>query len=131
MKHVLIVLAVGAIALTGCKKDSNNPITPAMPPPAANVTFTMHLESGTQGMIFVASPSVDVTITRVDISFPAQQFTDTVVNPNPEAVISKGSNVQINEYIGVAGGQRWVLVFTGKIAATGQLYTVTVNWDVV
>ena len=131
MKHVVLLFLAAAVALTGCKKNSNNPTGPVTTPPATNVTFTMHLESGTQGMIFVASPSVDVKLTKVDLSFPAQQFTDTVVNPNPSTVFPKGSNIRINEYTGIEGGQRWILVFTGTIAATGQPFAVTITWDVV
>jgi hypothetical protein len=82
-------------------------------------------------MIFVASPSVDVKLTKVDVSFPAQQFTDVITNPQPERIFPRNSNIQLNEYTGVNGGQQWVLVFHGTIAATGQAFTVTVNWTVV
>lgn len=132
MNRSLIVFVLGLLLLSaGCKRDSSNPLVPATAPPAASVTFTMHMESGTQGMIFVASPSEDVKITRVVVSYPPQQFTDTIVNPNPEEVIPKNSNIQLNEYTGVSTHQQWVLVFYGTMAATGRSFVVTVNWDVV
>jgi hypothetical protein len=132
MNRLFAVLVAGAMLLsTGCKKDSSNPFVPPVTPPAASVTFTMHMESGTQGMIFVASPSADVKVTKVIVRYPAGQFTDTVTNPNPDAVIQKNSNIQINEYTGINTHQQWVLVFYGSLAATGETFVVTVNWDVV
>ncbi len=132
MNRILIALVFAAFVLvTGCKKDSGNPVVPNITPPPPAVTFTMHMESGTQGMIFVASPSVDVKLTKVVVTYPAQQFTDTIVNPEPELVFPRNSNIQLNEYTGVDVHQQWVLVFYGTIAATGQAFTVTVNWDVV
>ena len=134
MNRVLLSLILGSTLLViGCsKKSSNNPVSVINdPPPAKSVTFTMHLESGTQGMIFVATPSEDVTIAKVDISFPAQGFAETVENPNPTAVIAKNSNIQIQEYVGVDAGQKWVLTFYGTIASTGKSFKITVNWDVV
>jgi hypothetical protein len=132
MNRFLATLALaGALTLVGCsKKNSNNPVTPNQPA-GATVTFTMHMESGTQGMIFVASPSEDVRITKVEVSFPAQQFHETVTNPTPATVFPRGSTIQIGEYTGIETHQQWVLVFYGTIASTGKPFTVTVNWDVV
>ena len=135
MNRFLMTLLLGAaLTIAGCsKKNSNNPITtPAnQEPPATAVTFAMHLESGSGGMIFVASPSEDVTIAKVEVSFPAGQFSETVTNPNPQTVFPKNSNIQINEYTGIEAHQQWVLVFYGTVVSTGKVYTITVNWDVV
>jgi hypothetical protein len=130
MKVALLFLACLLVFSTGCKKDSTNPLAPpAAPQP--DVTFTMHMESGTQGMIFIASPNADVKLTKVEVSYPAENFTDTITNPNPEAVIAKNSNIQLNEYTGINTHQQWVLVFHGSLAATGKQFVITVNWDVV
>ncbi len=82
-------------------------------------------------MIVFASPNVDVRITKIDLTFPAQQFSDTIVNPQPDTVFPKGSSIQLNEYSGINGRQRWVLKFTGVVVATGKSFTVAMNWDVV
>jgi hypothetical protein len=135
MKNALMILLAGAmLSLVGCsKKDSGNPITPGNPaaPPAANITFTMGLQSGSQGMIIVATPNVDVKLTKIELSFPAQQFNDVVNNPQPDTVFPKGTRFEIGEYTGIDGGQRWVLKFTGTEVASGKPFTVTVNWTVV
>jgi hypothetical protein len=134
MNKILVATILGAmLSLVGCsKKDSGNPLTPNNPPPpAANVTFTMGLQSGSQGMIVLATPNVDVKLTKIELSFPAQQFNDVVNNPQPDRVFPKGTNFQINEYTGIDGGQQWVLKFTGTEVATGKPFTVTVNWTVV
>jgi PBP1b-binding outer membrane lipoprotein LpoB len=71
MKHTMMLMVLaGALALTGCSKKSSNPVQPDTGRQQPAVTFTMHLESGTQGMIFVAVPSEDVTLTKVELSFP-------------------------------------------------------------
>ncbi|MBI5474208.1 MAG: hypothetical protein HY961_17880 [Ignavibacteriae bacterium] len=135
-KRTLMTFGLAAVlALVGCSKKSDNPVTPGTinngGNEQVNVNFTMHLESGTQGMIFIASPSEDVRLTKVELSFPAQSFRDTINNPNPTAVIAKNSNIQINEYTGIEGGQQWVLVFYGTLASTGKPFTKTINWTVV
>ena len=133
MKGMWAILIASAVALAACsKKSSNNPLMPGNGnTQQSNVSFTMHLESGTEGMMFVASPSEDVKLTKVELSFPAQNFSDTIVNPNPDHVFPKRSNIQLNEYTGIEAGQRWVLKFYGTLASTGQSFTVTINWDVV
>lgn len=133
MKQTIVILAMlAALSLVGCsKKNSNNPVAPNPAPQQANVAFSMHLESGTQGMIFVAKPNVDVKLTKVELRLPAQNFSDTLNNPNPNEVFPKDSNIQLNEYTGVDAGQQWVLKFYGIVASTGQAFTITVNWTVV
>jgi hypothetical protein len=82
-------------------------------------------------MIIMASPSADVKLTKVELSFPARNFSDTVTNSNPNEVFRKNERFQIGEYDGIDGGQQWVLKFYGTDVATGKAFTVTVNWTVV
>ncbi len=137
MRRTLMFLALATtFALVGCsKKNSSNPATPidggSGGNEEVNVNFTMGLESGTQGMIFVASPSEDIRLARIEVTFPAQNFRDTVTNPDPQSVIQKGSRIRFAEYTGVEGGQQWVLVFYGTVATTGKAFTKKVNWTVV
>jgi hypothetical protein len=137
MKHSLLVLTLGAaLTIIGCgKKDSaNNPLSAVNNSggnQTENITFVMHMESGTQGMIFFAVPSEDVKLTKIDISFPAQQFSETLNNPDPNHLFSKGTAIQLNEYTGIETHQQWVLKFYGTSVKTGKPFTVTVNWDVV
>lgn len=94
MKY-LLVIAVAALMFAGCsKKDSSNPVVASDPKP--NVASIMHLESGTQGMIVFASSSVDVKLSKIDLTFPAHQFSDVIVNPQPDTVFPKGSRIQLN-----------------------------------
>ena len=129
-RSLLVVLVASTLVLAGCSKKSSNPVTPA-PTPAANVAFTMHMESGTQGMIFVASPSMDIMLTKVSVAYPPAQFAETMDNPNPATVFAKGSNIQIGEYTGVDARQKWTLVFVGTVAATGQPFVTTMEWEVI
>ncbi len=127
---MLMVLA-GALVLGGCSKKNSNPLQPNPGTQEPMVTFTMHLQSGTQGMIFVAVPSEDVMLSKVELSFPAQQFTDVITNPNPTRVFPKGQNIELNEYTGIDAGQQWVLKFYGTLVKTGKPFVVTINWTVV
>lgn len=132
MKHTMMLMVLaGALALTGCSKKSSNPVQPDTGRQQPAVTFTMHLESGTQGMIFVAVPSEDVTLTKVELSFPAQQFNDLITNPDPSRVFPKGQRIRLNEYTGIDAGQQWILKFYGTVVQTGKSFVVTVNWTVV
>ncbi len=131
MKNLFAALLLGGLALlAGCSKDSNNPLASA-PPATPNVSFTMHMESGTQGMIFVASPNSDVKLEKVVVTYPPQQFVNTVSNPDPTTLIAKGSNIQVGEYTGVEMHQVWVLTFVGTDVTTNKPFTVTMNWEVI
>ncbi len=132
MKTLLMAVLLGSLlVVAGCsKKSSNNPLTPTLPA-TPSVAFTMHMESGTQGMIFVASPSADVRLQKVVVAYPPAQFTNTVTNPDPSTLIEKGSNIQIGEYTGVEMHQIWVLTFVGSDPTTNRPFTVTMNWEVI
>jgi len=127
---VAAVLFVGLVGLVGCSKDSSNPLAP-VGPVSPSVTFTMHLESGTQGMIFVASPSADVILQKIIVEYPTEKFVDTLTNPNPTVVLAKGSNVQLAEYTGVESKQHWVLTFFGTEAVTNKPFSVKLDWEVI
>lgn len=132
MKQLLMAMVLaGALIIGGCSKKNSNPVQSNPSTQEPTVSFTMHLQSGTQGMIFVAVPSQDVMLTKVELSFPAQQFNDVITNPNPTRVFPKGQNIQLNEYTGIDAGQQWVLKFYGTLVATGKPFVVTVNWTVV
>jgi len=127
---VAAVLFVGLVGLVGCSKDSSNPLVPGGPV-SPSVTFSMHLESGTQGMIFVASPSADVILQKIIVEYPTEKFVDTLTNPNPTVVLAKGSNVQLAEYTGVESKQHWVLTFFGTEAVTNKPFSVKLDWEVI
>lgn len=132
MKRLLVaVVLVGLVTLAGCSKDSSdNPLAPGIPS-APSVTFSMHMESGTAGMIFVASPSADVRLQKIIVEYPPEKFADTLANPDPTVLIAKGSNLQIGEYTGVEMKQIWVLTFIGSDAVTNKQFTVKINWEVI
>ncbi len=132
MKQLLMPMVLaGALVISGCSKKNSNPLQANPGTQEPPVAFTMHLESGSQGMIFVAVPSEDVMLTKVELSFPAQQFNDVITNPNPARVFPKGQSIQLNEYTGIDAGQQWVLKFYGTFVRTGKPFVVTVNWTVV
>lgn len=110
---------------TGCKKD--NPVSPV----TSSVTFTISTQPGTQGgTVMLAAPSVDVVITQVDVSVPAENFTDTVQGDGT-TVFPANQPAAIDEYTGVQSGQQWVFRFQGKIgSSTGQAFDVSTNYTI-
>jgi hypothetical protein len=99
---------------------------------AGGVTFGITQAAGNTGIIFYATPSAAVTITNVNVSVPA-------INPpfnkdftgDGTTVYPANQKVSISEFTGVATGQKWVFVFTGKLGtATGTAFKVTSNYTV-
>jgi len=130
MRAVLTaLLSVLLVFYIGCKKDSdNNPAGPPLNP--ANVAFAITHQQGQTGMEFYAKPSVNVKITRVIVSFPAQQYSDTMDNPLQTYVFSKDTAYLLGIYTGVQNGQQWTFHFIGTVAVGGTAFDVTVSYTV-
>ncbi len=95
-----------------------------------NVTFTIGSQQGEQGgILFYCTPSVDVKVTKVTCSLPAQNFTD-VVEGDGTTVFNANSAYGIEEYTGVGSGQQWTFKFEGTIANNNQAFNVTSNYTV-
>ena len=76
---------------------------------------------------FIFKPSVDITITKVDVQ--VNNFNDTL-NGDGTTVFSKDSWYVLAGYSGVASGQQWKFTFYGKIAASGNDYTTSVDYTI-
>ena len=95
-----------------------------------SVTFGITQAAGNTGIIFYATPSAAVVITDVNVSVPASQFTKDYTDATG-TVYPANKAIEINEFTGVASGQKWVFVFTGKLgSATGTAFSVTSNYTV-
>jgi hypothetical protein len=100
-----------------------------------SVTFGITQGPGqTQGgIIMYGTPSVAVTITNVNVQVPAANppFNKDYAPPDITTVFPANQPAQINEFTGVASGQKWVFVFTGHIGtATGTAFSATSNYTV-
>jgi hypothetical protein len=96
------------------------------------VTFGITQANGNTGIIFYATPSAAVTITKVNVSVPNSNppFNEDYTDPGT-TVYPANVAVTINEFTGVQSGQKWVFTFTGKLgSATGAAFTVTSNYTV-
>jgi hypothetical protein len=135
MKYLVSILMVaGIFFFTSCKNDSSPTNTGGFGGPGpgggGSVTFAISQQAGQQGIVFYGSPSVAVVVTSVAVSLPAQTFTDNVPGDGT-TVFPANQAVSIREYTGVASGQKWVFVFTGKLgSSTGAAYTATANYTV-
>jgi len=137
---LLVLFVLTSIIGTGCSDDSagggitdpfgtgggtgnNNNNT-------GTVTFTIGTTPGTQGgIIFTATPSVSVKITKVIVSLPSQQYVDTLTDDGV-TVFQGNQTFMIQEYIGVASGQKWTFQFEGTLASNNQAFNVTSNYTV-
>lgn len=137
-KIALFIILTILVLLTGCGKDSsNNPIISGgggtVGGGNGSVTFTVSSETDQQGgIIFSASPSVSVKVTKVTVSVPAQQYTEsfqldgtTVVNANVSAQF-----LQYPTNSGVASGQKWTFKFEGKLASNNKVFDTTANYTI-
>jgi hypothetical protein len=96
----------------------------------SSVTFGITQAAGTTGIIFYSTPSTAVVIADVNVSVPAASFTKDYTDATG-TVYPANKAVEINEFTGVASGQKWVFVFTGHLgSATGTAFSVTSNYTV-
>jgi hypothetical protein len=131
-KNLLFVTLFLLFFYLGCSKD--DPVSPGTGGGIGgtnSVSFTISTQPGTQGgTVLFAAPSVDVVITQVDVSVPAENFTDTVQGDGT-TVFPANQPVSIDEYTGVQSGQQWVFRFQGKIgSSTGQAFDVSTNYTI-
>jgi hypothetical protein len=137
-KFFFLFLITGVLLVIGCSDNATGPTNSGGlggtgGGGGGSVTFTMGTTQGSQqgNTMFTFKPSVDITITTVNIKLPAQQFEDPLTNPNPNEVYTSQNTYQIEEYTGVQSGQQWQFVFVGKLgSSTGAAYTKTVDWTI-
>ena len=132
-KLMLVFISFLFIWITGCSDDEGGTITDPFgtggTSGTGNVTFTISSTQGQQGVIFIATPSVSIKITRVTVSLPAQQFND-VLTDDGTTTYNANEAVQLDEYTGVASGQQWTFKFEGTIVSNNQTYSVTSNYTI-
>jgi hypothetical protein len=139
MKRIFsLFLIISALIAFSCSDDATGPSGGGLGGGGnggGGVTFTMGAVQGSaQGQtIFTFKPSVDVTVTTVTLSLPAQSFTDTQTNPDPNTVLTAQNvyGLDQQEYIGVQSGQQWTFTFVGKLgSSSGTAYNVTANYTI-
>lgn len=137
MKRLIIyLLPILIMTLASCSEDSTGTVTDPFGTGGIGggnnsaVTFTISSTNGQQGeVIFNATPSVSVKITKVTVSLPAQQFTDPLAGDGT-TVYNANQAVTLETYTGVASGQQWTFQFEGTIESNNQTFNVTSNYTV-
>lgn len=132
-KTISIFISLLFIGFISCSDDAGGTVTDPFGSSGTtgtgNVTFTVSSNQGQQGVIFIATPSVSIKITKVTVSLPAQQFTD-VLSDDGTTTYNANEAVQLEEYTGVASGQQWTFQFEGTLASNNQAYNVTSNYTI-
>ena len=141
MKYLVsIFMILLMFILTSCKSDSSNPTSTGglgggtgPGGGGGSVTFAMSTKAGPSqgGTLFVITPSAAVVITSLTISLPAQNLSDPFTGDGTTVFPANQAQTLSQEYLGVATGQKWVFVFTGKLgSSTGTAFTVTSNFTI-
>jgi len=136
-KLFLYIISFALLLIIGCSDDSGSG-SPTDPfgggggngGTGGNVSFTISTTQGTQGgIIFNATPSANVKITKVTVSLPAQTFTDEITGDGT-TVYNANTAVELAEYTGVASGQQWTFKFEGTTSDNNQTFDVTSNYTI-
>lgn len=98
-----------------------------------SVTITISSRQEQDGSyIFAATPSVGVKLTKLTVSVPAEQYTEsftidgtTVYQANQSADL-----LQYPANAGVASGQQWSFQFEGLLESNNQTFNVTSNYSI-
>ena len=133
-KLITIIISFVLLTFVGCSDDAGGTVTDPFGGGNNNtntggVTFSISAMQGQQGIIFVATPSVNVKITKVTVSLAAQNFNDVLTDDGTH-VYNANEGIQIEEYTGVASGQQWSFRFEGSLASNNQAFNVTSNYTV-
>lgn len=90
----------------------------------ANVNFTMAAYNTQAGNVdFTATPSADVKLTKLVLTLPAQNFSDTLTDNGTTVYTANTAYTLGREYQGVASGQQWKFYFTGTLASDNTPFT--------
>ncbi len=94
------------------------------------VTFALMSQAGqNNGIEILAKPSVDVTLTTVNIKVPSANFDETYQD-NGTTVYSKDQWHLIDEFTGTSSGMQFNFTFTGKTSPDKKDFTVTSNYTI-
>ena len=125
IKTLVLPLAILAIFAAGCSKNNS-----VLGPDGGNqqISFQISQQPGNLGGVqFLFRPAVNVKISKIVSSLPAQQFADTIRFNNTNIVYSKDTTYIVGEYTGVQNGQQWNFNFSGQ-GNTNANYSVNVNY---
>jgi hypothetical protein len=142
MKKLFLLNTLIALLLvfTACSNDDGNATSPFGTGGGGggtggdgNLTIIISSRQDQQGStIFTATPSVAITLSKLTVSVPAEQYTESF---QFDATFVAEANVtqDLLEYpagSGVASGQQWTFQFEGTFAATNQAYNVSSNYTI-
>jgi hypothetical protein len=97
---------------------------------SGGVTFAIMSQDGQNGGIeFHCKPSVDVTLTSVNVKVPAASYENTY-DCDGVSVYSKTDWYLIDEFTGTTSGMQFVFKFIGKTSPEGKPFDVTTNYTV-
>jgi hypothetical protein len=80
------------------------------------VSFDITQSKGNNGIIFYVTPNKTVTFTKVNVSVPDAHFNQDYWSDGT-TVYPANQPVEINEFVGVQSGQKWIFLFTGNIGS--------------
>lgn len=128
----LALFTLACLLFMGCGGD-DKPTQPP-PPPPATPTFTVSsvnvtLQGGADGLQFFAKPSMDIALTRVDLTNP---LGGSLIFNAGNIVVLKEQVVALQDpntgYVRVSG--TWTFRFTGTVQPAGTAFDVIATLNV-
>lgn len=133
-KIISLVLLLFIVCYTGCSDNSTDAGgiggIGGGNTGGGTVTFAIMTQDGQNGGIeFLCKPSVDVTLTSVNVKVAAVTFDETY-DCDGVTVYSRNDYHLINEYTGVTSGMQFVFRFIGKTTPENKAFDVSTNYTV-
>jgi hypothetical protein len=133
-KFILYLIPIIMIFISSCSDEAGGTVTDPFGTGntggTGSVTFSIGTTNGQQGgIIFTATPSVSVKITKVTLSLSAQNFSD-VITGDGTTVFNANEAVGLEEYTGVESGQQWTFQFEGSTSSDNKSFTVSSNYTI-
>ena len=125
MKTIYLCLSLFLLFLASSCSNNTTPVGPG-----STVTFQIQGQGDPNSYTFGFKPNVNITLSNIIVSLPAQGFFDTLVNNNPGYIFSSDTVYTLDPYVGVNQGQTWTFAFAGTIASNNTAYSTSVNFVV-
>jgi hypothetical protein len=136
-KQILYLIILAFFGFLSCSDDSGGGVTDPFGTGGTGgtggVTFTISSRQEQDGsVVFAATPSVAVKLSKLTVSVPAEQYTESF-QFDGTTVANGGVTEDLLQYpanAGVATGQQWIFQFEGNLASNNQAYNVTSNYTI-
>lgn len=113
----ILFLAFLAFGTAGCGDD-----VVAVPDTLINFTMGAY-QTQTGGVDFTFTPSANVKLTKLIVTLPSTNFSDTLTDAGTDVFSANTTYALQRDYTGVQSGQTFIFYFTGSLASNNTPFT--------